>query len=95
MVVMVDGIVIKMRQRLRKSLVGYDLMRLFIGSEGILGLVMEVMFKVMVKFVSEFVVVVLFGFIREVVNCVVKVVGEGVFVVVVEILDDDQMRFIN
>ncbi|KAK4204020.1 hypothetical protein QBC40DRAFT_273805 [Triangularia verruculosa] len=94
-VVMADGTVIKTRQRPRKSSAGYDLTRLFIGSEGTLGLVTEATLKVTVKPVSESVAVASFGSIREAANCVAKVVGEGVPVAAVEILDDDQMKFIN
>ncbi|KAK0664592.1 hypothetical protein QBC41DRAFT_328444 [Cercophora samala] len=94
-VVMADGTVIKTRQRPRKSSAGYDLTRLFIGSEGTLGLVTEATLKVTVKPASESVAVASFGSIREAANCVAKVVGEGVPVAAVEILDDDQMRFIN
>ena len=94
-VVMADGAVIKTRQRPRKSSAGYDLTRMFIGSEGTLGLVTEATLKVTVKPKSESVAVTSFSTIRQAAECVSKVVGEGVPVAAVEILDDVQMRCIN
>ena len=94
-VVMADGTVVKTRQRPRKSSAGYDLTRMFIGSEGTLGLVTEATLKVTVKPKSESVAVTSFGTIREAAQCVSKVVGEGIPLAAVEILDDVQMRCIN
>jgi len=94
-VVLADGTVIKTRQRPRKSSAGYDLTRLFIGSEGTLGLVTEATLKLCVKPAAESVAVVSFPSIRNAANCVARVVGDGITVAAVEILDDDQMRFIN
>ncbi|KAK3938926.1 hypothetical protein QBC46DRAFT_389219 [Diplogelasinospora grovesii] len=94
-VVMADGTVIKTRQRPRKSSAGYDLTRLFIGSEGTLGLVTEATLKVTVKPQSSSVAVASFGSIRQAADCVAKVVGDGIPIAAIEILDDDQMRFIN
>lgn len=94
-VVLADGTIIKTRQRPRKSSAGYDLTRMFIGSEGTLGLVTEAILKVTVKPKSESVAVTSFGTIREAAECVSKVVGEGVPIAAVEILDDVQMRCIN
>ena len=94
-VVLADGTIIKTRQRPRKSSAGYDLTRMFIGSEGTLGLVTEATLKVTVKPKHESVAVSSFGTIREAAECVSRVVGEGVPIAAVEILDDVQMRCIN
>ena len=94
-VVMADGTVIKTRQRPRKSSAGYDLTKLFIGSEGTLGLVTEATLKLTVIPPSTSVAVASFPSIRHAANCVSKVVGEGIPVAAVEILDDDQMKYIN
>ncbi|KAG7117941.1 hypothetical protein HYQ44_006064 [Verticillium longisporum] len=94
-VVLADGTVIKTRQRPRKSSAGYDLTKLFIGSEGTLGLVTEATLKVTVKPASTSVAVATFPSIRHAANCVARVVAAGVPVAAVEILDDLQMRCIN
>jgi D-lactate dehydrogenase (cytochrome) len=94
-VVLADGTVIKTRQRPRKSSAGYDLTRLFIGSEGTLGLVTEATLKLCVVPAASSVAVASFPSIRNAADCVARVVGDGVTVAAVEILDDDQMRFIN
>lgn len=93
--VLADGTVIKTRQRPRKSSAGYDLTRLFIGSEGTLGLVTEATLKVTTKPESTSVAVAAFPTIRHAADCVAKVVGTGVPVAAVEILDANQMRCIN
>ncbi|MBE3111379.1 MAG: FAD-binding protein [Acidobacteria bacterium] len=94
-VVMADGTVIKTRQRPRKSSAGYDLTKLFIGSEGTLGLVTEATLKVTVLPQHTSVAIASFPSIRHAASCVAKVVGEGVPVAAVEILDDNQMKCIN
>ncbi|KAG5918727.1 hypothetical protein E4U42_006754 [Claviceps africana] len=94
-VVMADGTIIKTRQRPRKSSAGYDLTKLFIGSEGTLGLVTEATLKVTVKPASTSVAVCTFPSIRDAATCVGKVVGESVPIAAVEILDDKQMKYIN
>lgn len=94
-VVLADGTIIKTRQRPRKSSAGYDLTRTFIGSEGTLGLVTEATLKITVKPKSESVAVASFNTIREAASCVAKVVGEGIPIAAIEILDDVQMRCIN
>ncbi|KAF8419405.1 d-lactate dehydrogenase-like protein [Tirmania nivea] len=94
-VVLADGTVIKTRQRPRKSSAGYDLTRMFIGSEGTLGLVTEITLKLAVKPPNETVAVANFGTIREATDVVEKVVAQGIQVAAVELLDDVQMKCIN
>jgi len=94
-VVLADGTVIKTKQRPRKSSAGYDLTRVFVGSEGTLGLVTEATLKVTVKPQNTSVAICTFGTVREAANAVFKVVGEGVPIAAIELLDDVQMRCIN
>ncbi|RAH71231.1 FAD-binding oxidoreductase [Aspergillus aculeatinus CBS 121060] len=94
-VVLADGTVIKTRQRPRKSSAGYDLTRLFIGSEGTLGLVTEATLKLTVKPKSQNVAVASFQTIQDAAECVTRVVEEGIPVAGLEILDDVQMKCIN
>ncbi|KAJ5109787.1 hypothetical protein N7532_002432 [Penicillium argentinense] len=94
-VVLADGTVIKTRQRPRKSSAGYDLTRLFIGSEGTLGLVTEATLKLTVKPKSQNVAVASFPSIHNAAECVTHVVEAGIPVAGVEILDDVQMKCIN
>lgn len=94
-VVLADGTVVKTRQRPRKSSAGYDLTKIFIGSEGTLGLVTEATLKVITKPNSTSVAICSFGTIKQAADCVARVVGEGVPIAAIEILDDEQMRCIN
>ena len=94
-VVLADGTIIKTRQRPRKSSAGYDLTKMFIGSEGTLGLVTEATLKLTTKPNSTSVAVSSLGTIKEAADCVAKVVGEGVPIAAIEILDDVQMKCIN
>jgi D-lactate dehydrogenase (cytochrome) len=94
-VVLADGTVIKTRQRPRKSSAGYDLTKMFIGSEGTLGLVTEATLKLTTKPNTTNVAVCTFGSIRQAADCVAKVVSEGVPIAAIEILDDNQMKCIN
>ncbi|KAF2218197.1 D-lactate dehydrogenase [Elsinoe ampelina] len=94
-VVLADGTIVKTKQRPRKSSAGYDLTRTFIGSEGTLGLVTEAVLKVTVKPAATSVAVATFRNVREAADAVFKVVGAGVPIAAVELLDDVQMRCIN
>ncbi|KAF8243545.1 D-lactate dehydrogenase [Wilcoxina mikolae CBS 423.85] len=94
-VVLADGTIIKTRQRPRKSSAGYDLTRLFIGSEGTLGLVTEATLKLAVKPQCENVAVSSFPSIKHAAEVVAQVIASGVPLAAIELLDDVQMHCIN
>ena len=94
-VVLADGTVIKTRQRPRKSSAGYDLTKMFIGSEGTLGLVTEATLKITTKPSAESVAVCSFGSIKQAADCVARVVSAGIPIAAIEILDDNQMHCLN
>lgn len=94
-VVLADGTVIKTRQRPRKSSAGYDLTRLFIGSEGTLGLVTEATVKLHVRPKYELVSVACFSTIKEVAEMALDVIAQGVLPNAMEILDETMIKFVN
>jgi D-lactate dehydrogenase (cytochrome) len=94
-VVLADGTIIKTRQRPRKSSAGYDLTKLFIGSEGTLGLVTEICVKLAVMPAETSVAVVPFPSIKDAASTVAQTVRSGVDIAAMELLDDNQMRTIN
>lgn len=94
-VVLADGTIVKTRQRPRKSSAGYDLTKMFIGSEGTLGLVTEAVLKVTVRPEARRVAVASFPDIKSAAECVAQVVGQGIALNGIEILDDVQMKCIN
>ncbi|GAA5799299.1 hypothetical protein HPULCUR_004710 [Helicostylum pulchrum] len=94
-VVTVDGKIIKTRQRARKSSAGYDLTKLFIGSEGTLGVVTEITLKLAVVPKVETVAVCDFESIRDAAAVVPDLVRAGVQIGAVELLDAQMMKAIN
>ena len=94
-VVLADGTIIKTRQRPRKSSAGYDLTKMFIGSEGTLGLVTEATLKLTTIPNTTSVAVCSFGSIKQAADCVASVVSNGVQIAAIEILDDKMMMCIN
>jgi D-lactate dehydrogenase (cytochrome) len=68
---------------------------MFVGSEGTLGLVTEATLRVTPRPEKETVAVCAFGSVRQAAEVVSRVVGAGIPVAAVEILDDVQMRCIN
>ena len=94
-VVLADGTIIKTRQRAKKSSAGYDLTKLFIGSEGTLGLVTEAVLKVTPLAQYQRVAVAAFPTIQAAAELVAKVVESGLSLSGIEFMDDAQMRVIN
>lgn len=90
-----EGKILKTRQRPRKSSAGYDLTKLFIGSEGTLGVVTEITLKLAVLPQEETVAVCDFPTIRDAAAVVPDLVRAGVQIGAVELLDAQMMKAIN
>ena len=94
-VVTPEGRVIRTSRRARKSAAGYDLTRLFVGSEGTLGIIVEITLRLFP--IPEAISAAVCGFdsLRGAVDTVVQSIQLGVPLARVEILDAMQMRAVN
>lgn len=94
-VVLADGTIVKTRGRPHKSSAGYDLTRLFVGSEGTLGFVTEASLKLTAKPDNIRVAVAAFPDIQSAIRMAVSVVRSGHMLAAMELLDDMAMRSVN
>src|SRR5437667_877324 len=94
-VVLADGRIIKTGRRARISAAGYDLTRLFVGSEGTLGIITEL--SIRLYGIPEAISAAVCGFptIEDAVNTVILTIQSGVPVARIELLDEAQIAAIN
>jgi D-lactate dehydrogenase (cytochrome) len=91
-VVTASGAVIRTGGRARKSAAGYDLTRLFVGSEGTLGVITEVQLRLYGQPERIASAVCTFDTLEGAVRSVIETIQLGVPVARIELLDDLQMR---
>jgi D-lactate dehydrogenase (cytochrome) len=94
-VVLADGRVIRTSRRSRKSAAGYDLTRLFVGSEGTLGVITEVTVRLYPIPEAASAAVCSFADIGEAVSTVIEVLQSGIPIARSEALCATTMRAIN
>ncbi len=94
-VVLADGRVIRTSRRSRKSSAGYDLTRLFVGSEGTLGVITEITVRLFGIPESIAAAVVSFPDMESAVNAVILTIQSGIPIARIEFLDEVQVDAIN
>lgn len=94
-VVLADGRVIRTAQRARKSAAGYDLTRLFIGSEGTLGVITEVTLRLHGQPEAISAAVLDFETLEGAVNTVIATIQCGIPMARIELLNAAQIRALN
>ncbi|MDO4232316.1 MAG: FAD-linked oxidase C-terminal domain-containing protein [Lautropia sp.] len=94
-VVTADGKVVRTGTRARKSSAGYDLTKLFIGSEGTLGIITEITLRLHPLPEAVSAAVVNFPSATDAVNTVISAIQMGIPVARCEFLDPQSIRAIN
>ena len=94
-VVTPDGAVVKTARRAKKSSAGYDLTRLFVGSEGTLGIITEITLKLhgIPEAISGGICP--FPSVRAACDAVIVTIQSGIPVARIELLDEVQIRGVN
>lgn len=94
-VVTAAGEVVRTGSRALKSSSGYDLTRLFIGSEGTLGLICDLTLRIHPTPEAMSAAVCAFPALSDAVDCVIAVLQQAVPIARIELLDETQVAAVN
>jgi len=94
-VVLPDGRYIRTGKRARKSSAGYDLTRVFVGSEGTLGVIVDITLRLYGIPETISAAVCTYPTVEDAVNTVIMTIQSGVPIARIELVDEIQMRALN
>jgi glycolate oxidase len=94
-VVLPDGRIMRTGSKCMKSVSGYDLTRLFVGSEGTLGVVTEIILKISSKPLAVKTSLAYFTSLKEAGQAVTAIMHSGIIPSVLEILDENTIRVLR
>ena len=94
-VVTANGDIIHSGTRARKSAAGYDLTRLFVGSEGTLGIITEVTLRLYGRAEAISAAIVNFPDVRSAANTTIQTIQMGIPVARIELVDRAYIKAIN
>src|SRR5258706_7441793 len=94
-VVTADGRLMRLGRRARKSSAGYDLVKLFVGSEGTLGIITEITLRLYGIHESMVAATCAFDSLEGAVNTVIQTIQSGIPVARIELMDTETVDTIN
>jgi len=94
-VVLADGRVLRTGTRARKSSAGYDLTRLFVGSEGTLGIITEITLRLYPQPEAVAAAICSFPDVASAVDCTIAIMQSGVPIARCELMDANAVRAVN
>ncbi len=94
-VVLADGSILKTGSRTMKCVSGYDLTRLFVGSEGTLGVITEITLKISPKPKASATCSAAFQELRQAGEAISEIMRSGIIPSVLEILDEQCLLALN
>jgi glycolate oxidase/D-lactate dehydrogenase len=90
-----EGEVIKTGNPVIKDVAGYDITKLFVGSEGTLGLITSAVLKLIPKPKARGTALILFKNLEDVGRVVAKIMTSGIFPSALEFMDKDAIRAVE
>ena len=94
-VVSAQGEVLRTGTRAKKSSAGYDLTRLFVGSEGTLGVMTEITLRLYPLPEAVSAAICSFASVADAVNTTIAIIQMGVPIARVELIDQNSVRMVN